>query len=166
MKNIVLIGMPSSGKSTAGVLLAKRIGYGFLDCDLIIQGEERKLLSQIIEERGTEGFLLVEERICSGIAATRCVIATGGSAVYSERAMAHLKQIGKVVYLKIDEEDVEKRIPDMMKRGVVMRGNINTLNELFNERLPLYERYADVTVNCHGKTVEEVVNGIVRAVSL
>lgn len=166
MENIVLIGMPSSGKSTAGVLLAQKIGYGFLDCDLIIQGEEGKLLSQIIEEKGTEGFLRIEERVCCGIAAARCVIATGGSAVYSATAMEHLKKIGTVVYLNIDEGEVEKRIPDMMKRGVVMRGNITTLKELFAERLPLYERYADVTVNCNGKTTEDVAADIIGAVGL
>lgn len=166
MENLVLIGMPSSGKSTAGVLLAKKIGYGFLDCDLIIQGEEGKLLSEIIGEKGTEGFLRVEERICAGIAASHCVIATGGSAVYSARAMEHLKKIGTVVYLKINEREVEKRIPNLMKRGVVMRGNIKTLKELFDERLPLYERYADVTVDCRGKTIDALVGDIIQAVGL
>lgn len=164
MENLVLIGMPSSGKSTAGVLLAKKIGYGFIDCDLVIQGEERKTLSEIIAEKGTEGFLSVEERICAGLVCTHCVVATGGSAVYSERAMRHFKKIGTVVYLKIGEKEADRRIPNLIKRGVVMRGNVTTLRELFEERVPLYERYADVTVDCGDRTLEEVVALIAEAV--
>ena len=109
MDNLVLIGMPSSGKSTAGVLLAKRIGYGFIDCDLIIQGEEGKKLSEIIEDKGVDGFIGIEERVNAGIMATHCVIATGGSVVYSDRAMRHLKEIGTVVYLELGPEEVERR---------------------------------------------------------
>ena len=151
MDNLVLIGMPSSGKSTAGVLLAKRIGYGFIDCDLIIQGEEGKKLSEIIEDRGVDGFIGIEERVNAGIMATHCVIATGGSVVYSDRAMQHLKEIGTVVYLELGPEEVERRIPSLAKRGVVMRGNVKDVKGLHEERKPLYEKYADITVSCDGK---------------
>ena len=159
----VLIGMPSSGKSTAGVLLAKRIGYGFIDTDLIIQGEQGALLSQIIEKEGAEGFLAIEERVNAGIAAMRCVIATGGSVCYLPRAMEHLKTLGRVVYLKLSMEEVARRIPSLVKRGVVMRGNVETLEELYAERVPLYEQYADVTVCCDGQTIDETVAAIAAA---
>ena len=163
MDNLVLIGMPSSGKSTAGVLLAKRIGFGFIDTDLIIQGEQGALLSQIIEREGTEGFLAIEERVNAGIAAMRCVIATGGSVCYLPRAMEHLKKLGTVVYLELSEEEVARRVPDFVRRGVVMRGNIRTLKELYAERVPLYEKYADVTVRCDGQTIDETVAAIAAA---
>ncbi len=163
MDNLVLIGMPSSGKSTAGVLLAKRIGFGFIDTDLIIQGEQGALLSQIIEREGAEGFLAIEERVNAGIAAMRCVIATGGSVCYLPRAMEHLKKLGTVVYLELSEEEVARRVPDFVRRGVVMRGNISTLKELYAERVPLYEKYADVTVRCDGQTIDETVAAIAAA---
>ena len=163
MDNLVLIGMPSAGKSTAGVLLAKKIGYGFVDCDLIIQGEEGALLSEIIERRGAEGFLSVEERVNSGLYATRCVIATGGSVCYLDNAMKHLKTLGTIVYLKIDEAETERRIPSLKKRGVVMCGNVSTLKELYRERAPLYEKYADVTVECSGKSIDDTVSAIMSA---
>ena len=163
MDNLVLIGMPSSGKSTAGVLLAKRIGFGFIDTDLIIQGEQGALLSQIIEREGAEGFLAIEERVNAGIAAMRCVIATGGSVCYLPRAMDHLKKLGTVVYLELSEEEVARRVPDFVSRGVVMRGNISTLKELYAERVPLYEKYADVTVRCDGQTIDETVAAIAAA---
>ena len=163
MDNLVLIGMPSSGKSTAGVLLAKRIGFGFIDTDLIIQGEQGALLSQIIEREGAEGFLAIEERVNAGIAAMRCVIATGGSVCYLPRAMEHIKKLGTVVYLELSEEEVARRVPDFVRRGVVMRGNIRTLKELYAERVPLYEKYADVTVRCDGQTIDETVAAIAAA---
>lgn len=163
MDNLVLIGMPSSGKSTAGVLLAKKIGYGFIDSDLIIQGEQGALLSEIIEREGTEGFIAIEERVNAGLMAMRCVIATGGSVCYSERAMGHLKTLGTVVYLQLSEEEVARRIPSLVKRGVVMRGNATTLSALYRERVPLYERYADVTVHCDGQTIDETVEAIAAA---
>ena len=166
MENLILIGMPSSGKSTSGVLLAKKIGYGFIDCDLLIQGEERALLSEIIERKGAEGFLAIEERVNAGLYATRCVIATGGSVCYCPRAMEHLKTLGKVVYLELSVEETERRIPSLVKRGVVMRGNVETLKDLYAERVPLYEKYADYTVHCDGQTVDETVAAIAAAVGM
>lgn len=163
MENLILIGMPSSGKSTAGVLLAKRIGYGFIDCDLLIQGEENALLSDIIARKGTEGFLQIEERINAGLFASRCVVATGGSVCYSDRAMQHLKSIGTVVYLKLSAKEVTKRISSLEKRGVVMRGNVSSVEELALERAPLYEKYADITIDCDGQSIDETVARIMRA---
>ncbi len=163
MDNLILIGMPSSGKSTAGVLLAKKIGYGFIDCDLIIQGQEKALLSEIIEEKGMDAFIEIEERINAGLFAKRCVISTGGSVVYGARAMEHLKEIGKVIYPHLSAGDVEKRIPNLSKRGVVMRGNISDIRALYAERAPLYEKYADCTVDCDGQSIEETVCAIARA---
>lgn len=163
MENIVLIGMPSSGKSTAGVLLAKTIGFGFIDCDLLIQGEENALLSEIIEKEGVEGFLKIEERVNAGLFVDRCVIATGGSVCYLPRAMEHLKSIGKVVYLEIGEGEAEKRIPNFVKRGVVMRDHVDNLRDLYRQRAPLYERYADVTVRCDELSVADTVAAIAKA---
>lgn len=163
MDNLILIGMPSSGKSTSGVLLAKKIGYGFIDCDLLIQGEEGALLCEIIERKGVEGFLKVEERVNAGLYANRCVIATGGSVVYCERAMEHLKTLGKIVYLKLGKEAVKARIPSFEKRGVVMRGNVSTLDELYAEREPLYKRYAEITIECDGQTIDQTVDAVIAA---
>lgn len=165
MKNLVLIGMPSSGKSTAGVLLAKTMGYGFIDCDLLIQGEEQALLSEIIANKGTEGFLAIEERVNAGLFVSRCVISTGGSVCYCDRAMRHLKEIGTIVYLKLSAGEVAKRIPNLEKRGVVMRGNVSNVEELAMQRAPLYEQYADVTIDCDGKTIDETVSAIIAAVA-
>lgn len=146
MSNIIMIGMPASGKSTVGVLLAKNLGYRFLDCDLLIQEREGKLLHEIIEERGVKGFLELENRVCAEIEADRTVISTGGSAVYGEEAMAHLKTLGKVLYLKIDYDTLVKRLGDYSHRGVVSP-HATTLEELYAERAPLYEKYADIVLD-------------------
>ena len=164
--NIILIGMPASGKSTAGVLLAKTIGFGFLDADLLIQSREKALLCDIIAQKGAEAFLRIEEEVNAQIWAERCVIATGGSVVYGERAMRHLKTLGKVVYLRISEQEAERRLGNIVLRGVVMRRQGETLAELYAERVPLYERYADVVVDCDGQTLEETVGAIVAALRL
>ena len=146
MNNIILIGMPSCGKSTVGVLLAKNLGFRFLDTDLLIQEREGSLLHEIIEEKGTDAFLSIENEVLAHIKAERTVISTGGSAVYGKEAMAHLKSIGKVIYLKISYETLTARLGDYTHRGVVLpRGY--TLRDLFEERTALYERYADYTVD-------------------
>lgn len=164
MDNIVLIGMPSSGKSTAGVLLAKTIGYGFIDCDLLIQNEQKALLRDIIGREGAEGFIAIEERVNAELWAEHCVIATGGSVIYGERAMKHLKEMGRIVYLHLSEAEVARRITSLSLRGVVMKGNISTLEELYAERAPLYEKYADVIVNCDHQTIDETVAALVSAI--
>ena len=155
--NIVLIGMPASGKSTIGVLLAKRLGYSFVDADLVIQEQQGKLLKEIIAERGQEGFLLVEEEVNAALQVQRSVISPGGSVIYGKRAMEHLKNIGTVVYLKLEYKDLEARLGDLKDRGVILKDGM-TLLDLYNERVPYYERYADVTVDESGKSAGEVVD--------
>ena len=166
MKNIVLIGMPASGKSTAGILLAKAIGYGFIDTDLLIQNRERALLCDIIQAKGAEEFLRIEEQVNSELWAEHCVISTGGSVIYGEKAMLHLKELGTVVYLKLSEPALEKRLKNIFRRGVVMRTPGETVAQLYAERVPLYEKYTDVTIDCEGHTVQETVQAIAEAVSL
>jgi len=163
MDNIILIGMPTSGKSTAGVLLAKTIGYGFIDSDLLIQNEQKSLLCDIIEKRGVESFIEIEDKINSELWAIKCVIATGGSVVYGERAMAHLKEMGKVVYLKLSLSEIKKRLKNIVRRGVVMKRDNQTLEELYFERTPLYEKYADIVIDCDGKDIENTVSAISTA---
>lgn len=147
-KPIILIGMPACGKSTVGVLLAKRLGYRFVDADLIIQEAEGKLLQEIIETRGMDGFIKIEERVNLGLGTpeSRWVIATGGSAVYSPEAMAHFREIGTVVYLKLSYETVRRRLGNFSHRGVVMPSGY-TLRRLYDERCFLYEKYAHITVD-------------------
>ena len=156
MKNIILIGMPGVGKSTIGVILAKVLGYQFLDADLLIQKSEGKLLKDIIAEKGTEGFIQVENRVNSRIEAENAIIATGGSAVYGKEAMEHLKSIGTVVYINVPYEDLQKRLGDLLKRGVAIRKG-NTLLDLYNERIPLYKKYADITVDVYGIHIREAM---------
>jgi shikimate kinase len=154
--NIVLIGMPGVGKSTVGVILAKMLGYQFLDSDLLIQQQEGKLLCEIIAERGTDGFIEVENRVNASIEAHRTVIATGGSAVYGREAMAHLAGIGTIVYMEVDYKPLEKRLADIRGRGVVLREG-QDLHGLYLERTPLYEQYADVRIAQTGLSVEQSV---------
>ena len=158
--NIVLIGMPGVGKSTIGVILAKVLGYQFLDADLLIQEQEGKLLKDIIEEVGTEGFIQVENRVNASINCTKTIIATGGSVIYGQEAMEHLKEIGTVVYLEVPFECLEKRLSDIKGRGVVLKDG-QTLYDLFIERTPLYEKYADLRILEEGLGVEETVDLLV-----
>ena len=163
--NIVLIGMPGVGKSTIGVILAKVLGYSFLDADLLIQEQEGKLLREIIEEKGTDGFIEVENRVNASIRADRAIIATGGSVVYGKEAMEHLKEIGRVVYLEVSYAVVEKRLADIKGRGVVFKKG-QTLETLFEERSKLYEQYADIEVSEEGLDVEQTVEKLVEALEL
>lgn len=155
--NVVLIGMPTSGKSTMGVILAKILGYRFLDADIVIQEKEGKKLSKIIEEEGVDGFIDIENRINAGIETEKTVIATGGSVVYGKEAMDHYKNIGKVVYLKVDMDTLTKRLHNAKQRGVVMREG-QSLVSLYNERSALYEKYADITIEEKDFTMEEVID--------
>lgn len=161
MKNIVLIGMPGVGKSTAGVILAKVLGYQFLDADLVIQEEEKRLLHEIIRDEGTDGFIEIENRVNASIDVEQSVIATGGSVVYGKEAMEHLKEIGTVVYLKLPYEQLEKRLHNIQGRGVVLRDGQN-LHDLYEERVVLYEKYADVIVDEKDLNVEETIQRIVE----
>ena len=161
--SIILIGMPSCGKSTLGVLLAKKLGYRFIDSDLLIQERESKLLHEIISEKGNEGFLKIENEVNCAIEDKKAVIATGGSVVYGEEAMNHLKALGKVVYLKIPYDEMCRRLGDFSHRGVIMLHG-NKLEEMYAERAPLYEKYADVTVDvCNAQlsdSLEQICNSL------
>lgn len=164
-KNVVLIGMPGAGKSTIGVILAKVLGKDFIDADLVIQKKEGRLLREIIEQEGPDGFLAVEERVNAGLCPDAAVIATGGSVVYGQRAMEHLGRIGAIVYLKLSYPAVESRLRDIRGRGVVLRDG-QTLLDLYRERAVLYERYADVTVEEDGLGVEETLEKTLQALEM
>ena len=155
--NITLIGMPSAGKSTIGVLLAKRLGYSFIDADILIQVTEGRLLKDIIAQEGMDGFLAVENRVNAGIKASRSVIAPGGSVIYGREAMEHLKEISTVVYLKMSYEELERRVGDVVDRGVALKEGM-TLRDLYEERTAYYERYADLTIDEEGMTPGQTVD--------
>lgn len=159
MSNVILIGMPGVGKSTVGVVLAKKLGYSFTDSDLVIQQETGKLLHQLIEEKGEAGFLMLENEINASLSMDHHVIATGGSAVYGKEAMTHLRKTGCMVYLRLPYEELQERLGDLRERGVVLKEGF-TLYDLFEERSPLYEKYADITVDCSGKQIREIVEEI------
>lgn len=159
--NIILIGMPGVGKSTVGVILAKVLGYQFLDADLVIQQQEGKLLREIIEEVGTEGFIEVENRVNASLEVKKTIIATGGSVVYGKEAMEHLSNIGTVVYLKVPFKTLEKRLADIKGRGVVLKEGQDLLG-LFEERTPLYEKYADIMIDEDDLTVEQTVDKLIE----
>ena len=162
--NIVLIGMPGAGKSTVGVVLAKIINQQFVDADLVIQNQTGQTLQALIDELGSEGFIEVENRILCGIEAEHTIIATGGSAIYSDEAMRHLSDIGTVVYLEISYESLVGRLGDLQERGVVMKGGAGmSLRDLYDERKPLYERYADVTVGIDGLSITDAARKVAGA---
>ena len=154
--NLILIGMPTSGKSTVGIILAKALGYEFTDIDLLIQKKAGKKLAAIMEERGVDGFLSLEEEVTCGLSCSHTVIAPGGSVVYGEKAMEHLKSLGRVIYLQMDLDMLTERLHDARNRGVALREG-QTLEMLYNERVPLYEQYADITVNESGHALEDMV---------
>lgn len=162
-KNVVLIGMPGVGKSTVGVILAKILGYQFIDADLEIQERENKLLKEIIAEQGVDGFIKIENDVNKSLNPTKAVIATGGSVVYGKEAMEHLSEIATVVYLKLDLEYLTKRLGNLKNRGVVLKDG-QTLEDIYNERTALYEKYADVTVDEKNSTIEETVSQVVEKI--
>lgn len=161
MKNIVLIGMPGAGKSTIGVILAKSLLFDFCDTDLSIQKSTSKSLSQIINDEGINAFIELEEEVICSENFADCVVATGGSAVYGEKAIAKLKENGIIVYLKVSPDELQRRIKNIHTRGIAMKEG-TTIKELYEERAPLYEKYADITIECDGKTAEECVDLIVK----
>ena len=162
-KNIVLIGMPGAGKSTVGVVLAKKLGFAFLDSDLVIQSREGRLLHEIIEQQGVEKFWFIEEEANLSIDAVRTVIATGGSVIYGSRAMEHLGQNGIIIYLKLACREIAGRLGDLNERGVTLREG-QTLETLYEERTPLYEKYAHITMDCENLSIREIVEEIVRRI--
>ena len=161
MKNIVFIGMPASGKSTVGVVVAKRLGYKFVDTDLVIQEVEKRLLKEIIAEEGNEGFLRIEDRVNAEIQEERAVISPGGSVVYCENAMRHYKETGMIVYLHTSYETINNRLHNAKNRGVVLKDG-QTLRDLYEERTALFERYADLTISEEGRDLEETIEEVLR----
>lgn len=162
MENITLIGMPGAGKSTVGIVLAKVLGYDFVDTDLLIQKEEKRLLWQIMRDEGIEGFNRIEERVNSNVKASHSVISPGGSVVYSDRSMQHLREISTVVYLKVNCHTLSRRLGDLKKRGVVLKPG-QTLQDLYQERGPLYEKYAHLTIDVSHTDVAGAVSLVQQA---
>lgn len=162
MNNIILIGMPGSGKTTIGTELSEKMGYGYIDSDSVIVAREGKRLNELIEQVGREAFLDIEAKINSELCADRCVIATGGSVIYREKAMEKLKTMGKIVYLKLSLQTIESRLGDLKKRGVAIKEGF-TLQDLYAERTPLYEKYADIVVPLDNKTIAEAVDVVMEA---
>jgi shikimate kinase len=161
VKNIVLIGMPGAGKSTAGVILAKTLGMNFTDTDIAIQEQEGRLLQEIIDTEGPDSFLKIEEKALLSLHGRNAVIATGGSVVFSRRAMEQLKRDGVVVYLKVSFAEMEKRLQNITTRGIVLHAG-QSLRDMYNERVPLYEKYADITIDCSEVDFETVVEKVIR----
>ena len=159
--NIVLIGMPASGKSTVGVILAKVSGKKFIDTDLVIQLREDALLADIIKEKGVDGFMKSEEEAILSVDENNTVIATGGSAVYGEKAMEHLKKNGTVIYLKVEKAELFKRLKNIKERGVVLKQG-ETLEEMYDNRSVLYEKYADIIIEERKCTIEETIEKILN----
>lgn len=157
--NIIMIGMPGAGKSTIGVILAKELNYQFLDSDLAIQEREGRLLREIIAEEGLERFIKLEEEVNASIKAERTVIATGGSVVYGKAAMKHFQEIGTLVYLRLSYQTVLSRVGNPQKRGVVLRKE-QSFRDLYEERCPLYEQYADIIIDGDGLQIGELMEKI------
>lgn len=157
--NIILIGMPGAGKSTIGVVLAKKLGYEFIDSDIVIQNKYKKILQELINEHGIDGFEKIENDVNKNLNTKNSVIATGGSAIYGKEAMEHFDSIGTVVYLNLPYEEIEQRLGNLEERGVTIKKG-QTLKDLYNERTPLYKKYANVIIDCQGKTIREIVEEI------
>lgn len=160
-KNIVLIGMPAVGKSTVGVVIAKRLGYEFVDTDLLIQKQEKKLLKELIAEHGIDGFLEIENQVNRDLQVEQCVIAPGGSVIYCEEAMEHFREMGTIVYLQASYETICHRIADAKNRGVVLRPG-QTLEDVYRERVSLFETYADYIVSEDGCSLEETIDRVLQ----
>lgn len=164
MQNVVLIGMPACGKSTVGVLLAKTLGVGFYDTDLCIQQREQRLLQQILDEKGIDYFLDAERDAILSLDCKNAVVATGGSAVFRDEAMQKLKRGGIIVYLDVSLETVKQRLQNIKTRGVAAPKK-ESIDDIYRERLPLYQKYADLTLCVDGCTCEETVEKIVAALT-
>ena len=162
-KNLIFIGMPAVGKSTVGIVVAKRLKMQFIDTDLLIQEQEGKLLREIIAEAGHDGFLEIENRVNMSVNPENAVISPGGSVVYCREAMEHYKKIGTVVYLKASYQTIKRRVRNPKRRGVVLREG-QTFRDLYNERVPYFEKYADITICEDGCRIEETIENVLNAV--
>ena len=161
MSNVILIGMPGCGKSTVGVILAKTMGIGFVDTDLIIQQREKRLLQDIIDSDGIEAFLDCEAEAVKSLDCENCVIATGGSVIFREDAIKHLKRNGKIFYLNVHLDEIKKRLDNISTRGVAASKE-QTIDDIFCERSPLYEKYADYILNLEDSSAEQTVEKIIK----
>ena len=157
--NITLIGMPASGKSSVGVVLAKRLGKKFVDTDIVIQEKYGKLLKELIEEHGDEGFREIEDEVNAGLDLDNSIISPGGSVVYGEKAMRHLKEISVIIYLELSYTAIKSRLGDLRERGITLKEG-QSLKDLYLERVPLYEKYADITVNEMKKSLAKTIDEI------
>ena len=164
-KNLIFIGMPAVGKSTVGIVVAKRLGMQFIDTDLLIQEQEKKLLCEIIAEVGEDGFIEIENRVNADVDAENAVISPGGSVIYCEEAMKHFKEIGTVVYLKASYRTIKERIRSPKKRGVVLREG-QTFRDLYEERTKLFEQYADLTICEDGCQIEETIDAVLTQIEV
>ncbi|MBW2660022.1 MAG: shikimate kinase [Deltaproteobacteria bacterium] len=162
-RNIILIGMPGAGKSTVGVILAKRIGLHFIDTDLIIQAREKCRLQQIIDAQGLENFRKVEEQMLLNLHPEHSVIATGGSVIYCEKGLEALGKTGILIYIQVPLTALQKRIADMGQRGLVMNKK-QTFEQLYQERTPLYEKFAELTISGEGINAEQVAGKIEKEI--
>lgn len=164
--NIILIGMPGAGKSTLGIVLAKIMNYRFVDADLLIQNQCDKTLQKLLDACGPDGFIEVENQVLSELECERTIVSTGGSAVYSDAAMEHLGQIGRIVYLQISYDELKNRLSDLQERGVVLKGGISmSLRDLYDERKPLYEKYADIVVDVNDLTITAAARKVAAALA-
>ncbi|HJC74057.1 MAG TPA: shikimate kinase [Candidatus Mediterraneibacter faecavium] len=162
-RNLIFIGMPAVGKSTVGIVVAKRLGMRFIDTDLLIQEREGKLLREIIAEKGENGFLEIENEVNASVNAKNSVISPGGSVIYCKDAMKHYKKIGTIVYLKASYQTIKRRIKNPKKRGVVLKEG-QSLRDLYYERVPYFEKYADITVCEDGCRIEDTIKNVLNAV--
>lgn len=161
--NLIFIGMPSVGKSTVGVVVAKRLRMQFIDTDLLIQEQEKKLLREIIEEKGEEGFLKIENQVNCSVNVENAVISPGGSVIYCEEAMKHFRETGIVIYLQASYQTIKRRIRNPRRRGVVLKEG-QTLHDLYDERTRLFEKYADITISEDGRRLEQTIGQVLQAV--
>ena len=162
MRNIILVGMPGAGKSTVGVILAKTLGMNFIDTDIVLQENTGRMLQEIINTEGIDAFLQAEESVIVSLNGENTTIATGGSVVFSEKSMKYLKKQGIIIYLSLSYEEMVRRIRNMTTRGIVLAAD-QSLLDLYNQRLPLYEKYADRTIDCSDRDVEKIVENILHA---
>ena len=163
MKTIILIGLPGAGKSTIGVILAKSLGMNFIDTDIVMQERTGRLLQELIDDEGVDVFLAIEENMALSLDADNTVIATGGSVVLSDRAMKHLKSKSNIIYLIISFEEMVRRLENITTRGIVLFPG-QSLSDMYDQRIPLYEKYADIRIDCSDGDFERILEAVVSEI--